>query len=85
MACKKNSFESKSDFEPKEFSYTEMKIPDFFGSLVTNHWKDFNAIDHSDYDALFSENEISEESYLNNKTFSTYPFNGIKFDIKLYK
>lgn len=72
LACKKNSFESKSDFEPKEFSYTEMKIPDFFGSLVTNHWKDFNAIDHSDYDALFSENEISEENFLNNKTFYTF-------------
>lgn len=71
LACNKFSSKNKSDFQPKEFSYTEMKMPVFFESLVTNHLKDFYSIDHSDYDSLFSENEISEKDSLNNKTFYT--------------
>lgn len=71
LACNKITSEKKSNFQPKQFSYTEIKIPIFFESLVRNHLKDFYSIEHSDYKTLFSENEISEKDSINNKTFYT--------------
>ncbi|MGX7667040.1 hypothetical protein [Flavobacterium pedocola] len=70
--CQKHAQEIASDFQPKNYSYKEMPAPDFFTRLVENHYKDFYAIDHSDIEALFSENEINPDDSSNAKSFYTF-------------
>ena len=72
LACNKLIDENKSDFQPQSFNYPEMKAPLFFESLVKNHFKDFAHIDSSDFEDMFSENNIIEDDSMNVNKFYTF-------------
>ncbi len=71
LACKKSERQNTSNLQIKTFTYQESKAPIFFQELVSNHYKDFNAIDNSDFEDFCSKNNISTDDNLTSKKFYT--------------
>lgn len=69
LACTKTRNKTHSDFQPKIFSYKSTNMPDFFKRLVENHYRDFHAVDGSDYDKFCSSAKISNSDSLTAKKF----------------